>query len=350
MENRVIKKKNNLPVLLLGVMVIMTIIGIIAFKIAFSINQKSDGINENREYDKYYVLISTDPNANLWKNIHEGAASCGEKTDAFVEQFGVFVGSEYTALEKLDIAISAKVDGIIIEGQDNDLIEEGINKATEKGIPVVTISQDKAESMRVSFVGVNNYELGKKYGLEIEELANKLCSEENKPSVNVLVLVGESTGKSVQNILLSGIREELSNKNILNDKVFLDVSALKDTNSFDAEEEIRDIFVGENEVPDIIVCLNELHTNCVAQAVVDYNRVGRTNIIGSFASEAIINNIDKEIIYSTLAIDDKQMGEYCVTALNEYKELGYANEYYVVDTYRINKENVSSYMGGADDE
>lgn len=342
------KKKSTMPIILLAVMSIVTIIGMIAFKIAFSVSRTEDGKSSNKTYDRYYAFISSEPNDDMWQNIYEGALSAGEESNSFVEQFGAYVGDEYTVEQKLEIAIAAEVDGIIIEGADSRQMRDSINAAFDKGIPVVTIDQDTSDCKRVSFVGINNYELGRQYGEEIRSLAKSMIGQD-KESVNTLVLIGKSTSSNVQN-LLSGIREELSSDNILNNEVIVGVKEIKDKSSFEVEEEIRDIFVGDDAVPDIIVCVNQLQTTCLAQAVVDYNYVGRTNIIGNYDSEAILVNVDKEIIYSTITIDDKQMGEFCVDALDEYVEHGYVNEYFVGDTYRINKENISEYIGGNDEE
>ena len=73
--------------------------------------------------------------------------------------------------------------------------------------------------------------------------------------------------------------------------------SVDDTNAFSVEESIRDIFM-EEELPDIIICLNELNTTCVYQAVVDYNKVGEVSILGYYDSETIINAIDRNVIYA----------------------------------------------------
>ncbi len=122
---------------------------------------------------------------------------------------------------------------------------------------------------------------------------------------------------------------------------------MDDTNAFSVEESIRDIFM-EREIPDIIICLNELHTTCVYQAVVDYNKVGQVNILGYYDSDTIINAIDRNVIYATVAIDTKQMGQFCIKALQEYHELGYTSQYFTADIRLIQKEDVEEYLGKGD--
>lgn len=102
----------------------------------------------------------------------------------------------------------------------------------------------------------------------------------------------------------------------------------------------------ENQLPDIIICLNELNTTCVYQAVVDYNKVGQVNILGYYDSETIINAIDRNVIYATISIDTMQMGRFCVDALTEYNTYGNTSQFFMADIALINKENVALYLGG----
>ena len=124
--------------------------------------------------------------------------------------------------------------------------------------------------------------------------------------------------------------------------------SVDDTNAFSVEESIRDIFM-EEELPDIIICLNELNTTCVYQAVVDYNKVGKVYILGYYDSETIINAIDRNVIYATVSIDTDQMGRYCVDALSEYHELGYTSQYFTADIELIKKSNVHKYLEGGEE-
>ena len=93
-----------------------------------------------------------------------------------------------------------------------------------------------------------------------------------------------------------------------------------------------------------MVCLTAIDTRCAYQAVVDYNKVGVIDIIGYYDSELILSAIQKDIIYSTMTIDAKQMGAYCVEALNEYMQTGQVSDYFSVDLYVINKYNINDYL------
>ena len=126
-------------------------------------------------------------------------------------------------------------------------------------------------------------------------------------------------------------------------------AAVENKGAFDAEESIRDIFM-EEQLPDVIICLDEISTSCVYQAVVDYNKVGEIDIIGYYDSESILRAIERNVVRSTISIDTEEMGQYCVTALDEYRKNGYVSEYFSVGTNLITMQNVKEYLGGGDSE
>lgn len=165
--------------------------------------------------------------------------------------------------------------------------------------------------------------------------------------MRVAVLVNAYAQGLDQYILCSGIQETIEQERGENLEIELELISVDDTNAFSVEESIRDIFM-EREIPDIIICLNELHTTCVYQAVVDYNKVGQVNILGYYDSDTIINAIDRNVIYATVAIDTKQMGQFCIKALQEYHELGYTSQYFTADIRLIQKEDVEEYLGKGD--
>lgn len=348
------KKEGNLykvaPTLLLALMIAVSILGIHVFRIQYDKNNLQEETQELRKYGKYYAMITSDDRAGFWQSVYEGAQAEGDRLDAYVELFADNISSSYSMEQRMEIAIASDVDGIILEGTDDVVLKRTMEKAIDRGIPVVTLTKDIGDSNRISFVGISQYDLGQTYGKETVRLAQKMLSErENKnSSLNVTLLIGEKSDISGQNLLLSGIKEEIAKDSKLSKKVQIDTYAVDDSGAFTAEESIRDIFMSQDIKPDILICLNEIHTNCAYQAVIDYNRVGRTNIIGYYDSESILNAIEKEIIFSTISMDTSQMGYYCVNALNDYLNEGYVSDYYAVDTYVVGQDNVKNYLKGED--
>nr|MBQ8253810.1 substrate-binding domain-containing protein [Lachnospiraceae bacterium] len=301
---------------------------------------------EYHTYDKYYVIITDNRKNSFWQSVREGAAEAGGDSGVFVEMFGENLSVDYDKEELMKIAIDAKVDGIIVEAEESAYMKECIRRADEAGIPVVTALSDSPESLRQSYVGINNYNLGREYGNQICEIAEK----KEQDAYRVLVLLDAEKEGSGQNIVISAMQEMIRSRK-MEDSVAVETAQIEGGSMFAAEESIRDIFMQSEQLPDMIVCLNEQNTTCVYQTVVDYNKVGQVEIVGYYESETIRSAIEKEIIYATISIDAKQMGKYCVDALNEYIENGRVSDYYDVDTSLINAETfASSGEGGANEE
>lgn len=290
---------------------------------------------DNQSYETYpyhYALITSGADDSFWDSVYEGAKEKGKQLDIYVENFGKNLNFSYSINELMEMAIAAKVDGIILEAETGESTQKMINRAVEMGIPVVTVLEDSSYSDRQCFVGVNNYNLGKEYGGQIL----KVAGEDTK---KVIVLVDSSEGDISHNIILSGIRETLEGTEIEVVPV-----TIKRESIFSSEEAIRDIVMEGVDSPDILICLNSVDTVCAYQAVVDFNKVGEINIIGYYNSETVLSAIQKNIIYSTIVIDTKQMGAYSVEALNEYHTFERVSNYISVDTNLISAEDVEEYL------
>ncbi len=55
--------------------------------------------------------------------------------------------------------------------------------------------------------------------------------------------------------------------------------------------------------------MDEVVTECVYQALIDYNQVGNVKVIGFYYSDVILDAIDKEIISSAIALDMDEIAD-----------------------------------------
>lgn len=318
-------------------MVITTVCGILMFRMYLNSFSQDDFA---KKYSQYYVMITQERNSSFWNAVYEGAKQAGAEQDIYVDMLGESLPHDYTREDLMRIAIASEVDGIIVTADESEEMTNLINEAVAQGIPVVTLYGDNTRSERCSFVGVGGYNLGKEYG---EQVLGVVREHPELTRVNVAVLVSANASDAGQNIITSGVQDTIDRAAPRTDKINMSIISVDATNAFSVEESIRDLFM-EEELPDVIICLNELHTTCVYQAVVDYNKVGKVAILGYYDSETIIKAIDRGVIRSTIAIDTDRMGRYCVEALSEYNQLGYTSQYFTTDIELIDKKNVSSYM------
>jgi len=280
----------------------------------------------NKSYAQHYALIAGDDDDYFWDSVYKGALEKGKNQDVYVERFGENLPLDYSVRELLKMAIAARVDGIILEAGDDSETTALIDQAADAGIPVVTVLQDAPKSKRQSFIGVNHYSFGKKYGKQVLDAADESFSK-------VLVLLDEDGAGKNQNIILSGIREVLDGAKIATETLAIDRQS-----AFSSEEAIREVIVDTENMPDAIICLNTVDTVCAYQALVDLNKVGEVEIIGYYDSDIVLEAVNKGIIHSTIAINTEQMGSYCVEALVQYKKTGNVNENILVNSQLISRE------------
>jgi ribose transport system substrate-binding protein len=289
-------------------------------------------MENNTNYQQHYALISGNVDSFFWDSVYKGALNKGQSLDIYIEKFGNNLNLSHSTNELLEMAIAAKVDGIILEGNNEERTTKLINRAIAASIPVVTVLEDSSQSERNCFVGINNYNLGKKYGTQVLALADK-------DTTKVLVLLDSETTDTRQNIILSGIRETLSKEHFQTNSIFIDKES-----TFSAEEAIRNIIMDTKNLPDVLICLNSVDTICAYQAMVDFNKVGEIDIIGYYNSESVLSAIQKDIVYSTIVIDTEQMGAYCVEALDEYRKTKRISDYISVDTNLVSQKNINSHL------
>lgn len=374
-----------LPVFLTAVCILFTVFmaGYILWFYTGSFQEETAG----GIYDRYYIMITQEDKSVFWQSVYQGAYERALQENVYVDWLGNERFRDYSVEEQMEIAIASGVDGIIVTASEEEGMTDLIDRADAAGIPVVTLYGDNTQSKRCSFVGVGSYNLGREYGRQALRImrerlagtkeAQMIVKEEENPGetgagdgktmilsaaggkdmaaewkeveigspdrpVRVTLLVNSYANSMDQNILYSGIQDTIEQERG-DTAVALSLLSVDDTNAFSVEESIRDIFMG-GDIPDILICLNELNTTCAYQAVVDYNKVGVVSILGHYVSDTIINAIDRNVIYATVDIDTAQMGGFCIDALQEYHDLGYTSQYFTADISLISKDNVDEYL------
>ena len=288
-------------------------------------------------YAKHYLMISGEENTLMWDSIYESASQAAKDADAYLELIEPGHDSNYSQVDYLRIGIASQVDGIILEADGSDEEQELIQEASDADIPVVTVLTDDSSSARISFVGLNSYQLGNAY---TEQILGLLKEHEN---TQVLLLSNSQSKTQETNLIYYQIKKELEEKKKDYQTVTISEYNIDSSSGFDTEEFVRDIFVSEENLPDVLVCMDEVVTECVYQALVDYNQVGNVDVVGFYYSDVILDGISKGIISSAIALDMDEIGRYSVNALEEFSSLGHTSIYYSVGQHVITRSNVGTY-------
>ncbi len=338
-ESGVIRKPNNdygkraLRIIALSIL-LMVIVAIGSAVVYNSLRDRMPGIlqDEALEYEGHYAYIVTGEDEDFWKSVYNAAFDEASKSKVYLEDMSDSLGVNYGDTDLLRVAVNSKVDGIIYGGVTDTKAEELINKAVSEGIGVVLLQNDIESTLRQSFVGVNNYELGQMYASQIVEI---MASEDELAQKKVYVLTDRNASEGATNVITMAIEDYFSEKYPRFPLPDINIIGINTEDSFSVEEDIRNLFLDEENLPDIMLCLSSLYTQCAYQAIVDQNKVGDVQVVGYFAGRSVLEAVNKQIIYSTVSIDTWEMGRYSIQALNEFRQTGYTNSYMPVSTQVI---------------
>jgi ribose transport system substrate-binding protein len=261
----------------------------------------------NPQYHFYFIAQNAvDP---FWNEVMKGAEKSAKDNNVVLEFNMPNFNNPEEELKYMDIAVTSKVDGIITHVPNGLSFTEAIDKAYDKGIPVVTVENDDAESKRYAFVGTNSFMLGKE--------AARLLVEATEGQANVAVISSSDLGQdSIEhNLKMNGFMSTLKN--------YPDMKIIKTYTSqmgILSAEEITQTIINSDQNIDAIFTFTSADTLGSAQLIVDRNKVGSIALVGYGDSEEILRYIDKEIIYGTVASDPYKMGYESVKALVDVKD------------------------------
>lgn len=328
-------------------MSILIVAEIIFFLLLIGINNyierkleiKNETQTEEKIYKKHIAMINEDPSEEFWTSIYQSAKAEGEKQSIYIENFGEKFVEDFSTAELMEMAIAAKVDGIIVRPDASVETGETMKRAEKENIPVMTILSDVKDSGRFCFVSGNDYAIGEMYGNQIAgEVAKRAEHKDGK--VKVEVLIDAASNEVAPNLIYSGISETTAS---MGNQMELSSSVVDNSSNFESEEMVRNLLLGD-EIPDVLVCLSVIDTISAYQSVIEYNCVGKTSIIGYYISKDTLEGIEKGIIKGSVLIDPESLGKTCVKGMEQYMNQGYVNEYLTVSPILIVEDNVQRYI------
>ncbi|MBO4580117.1 MAG: substrate-binding domain-containing protein [Clostridiales bacterium] len=332
-----ISRRRVSVMILAGIVLVLfcaTVAGLIYYR--KMIRELGEVQEENfQEYPRLYAYIAEDPDSKLTTKIYKEISEFAKNNGCYVELTGQNLSTTFSKTDRFNMAISSKVDGIILEGDDSEETIALIDKATANNIPVVTVLSDCNGSQRKSFVALDNYKLGQEY---VKTLSNIPQDEAGQEPLKALVL-SDSVKKNYDDVIFSTIQSAANGRNIEPITNEVDIST-----PFSSQEDVTDKLDNLEEMPDVIICLNDRTSESVYQYILEKNLVGKITVLAYFDSDTIIKAINKGSVYATFAIDAAFVAEKSVTALNEYNDTGFVSDYFGSEYILIDKSNVSSYM------
>jgi ribose transport system substrate-binding protein len=119
--------------------------------------------------DQLYIEVSALGSNPYFYDHKMGLEVAGKELGVRTEYVGPNDLDMNAVVAAIEQSIAKQPNGLIIVGWDQQL-EPAMKKATDAGIPVVTVDADLPNSSRISFVGTGNYAAGRMGGEKLVEL------------------------------------------------------------------------------------------------------------------------------------------------------------------------------------
>jgi len=343
MRRRIIK----ICMIILSVVLIGSLIlGIIYFT---SLNKYFDkgSFLSNGQSPKYHFMVVVDgSNPSYLNEYKKGMMEASSEYNVAFEFWSINSTNRlHDIVKQVDLGIQSNVDGIIVEAYKNEEFIEVINKAMEKGIPVVTINEDVPESSRISHVGISKFSIG----LEIGRLLNN----EIIGTGDVVVLQRNTENNQYNNLDKGDGLIVLGIKDTIKDYADIKVEEVNYSGeSVLSAEEVTMKVLEKNKNVKAIICTNGQDTLGVVQVLIDFNKLSNITVIGYGDLPEILDYIDTEskVVYATVIADYKKVGYNSIETLVKYKEEDFVSTYTDVDITVITKDNIDEYRLSEENE
>lgn len=298
---------------------------VVANKIQATAGQMGNHFSINKP-QKHFVLIAQELDNPYWRMVEKGAIDAAKLYGVTVEYEGPLRTNMGEQIKLLEKAIAARVDGIIVQGLNDDAFTPVINRAIEKEIPVITIDTDSPHSKRITYVGTDNFEAGKHLGHAIVQ--------QTEGKGNVGIIIGSDKAES-QLLRLKGLRSVLEK--------FPDIRVIEVRSSnisriqavYQAEEMLK-----KHDNINIMAGTSALDAVGILQAVKNLQKEKKVQIFGFDSLEETLNAIEQGEMAATVAQKPNQMGYEAIRLLMDYLNEKSLPQNYYTDVQIISQSNV----------
>ncbi|UTR14020.1 sugar-binding protein [Salipaludibacillus sp. LMS25] len=327
----------------LYIVLIFSFLTALGFSLYFynHVQEYDEKIEEMKAFEstlpKYHIaLIGEEKDHDYWRLVGEGAKEAEAIYDTVVEYEGPKRSNPEEQLKLLDMAIQSNVDGIIVQAL-NENFKGLINKATNKGIPVITIDTDAPDSMRLTYIGTDNYLAG--------QLAGKALLEDTAGEVTVGIITGSLNNKHHQ-LRVEGFKEVVEKEDRIK------VVAIEESNILrvEAEDKAYQLLTDHENITALYGTSSYDGIGIVAAAK-SLDKLEDLYVISFDTLEENIELLKKEELDVVIGQQPFQMGFDSIGIMLEIITERAIQEVYYTDVTVLRKSDlaVSNSKGGSDD-
>lgn len=249
--------------------------------------------------DQLYIEVSAIGADPYFYDHKMGMEMAGKELGVRTEYVGPAENDMNAMVAALEQAIAKKPNGLVVVGFNEQLIPS-IQKATDAGIPVVTVDADLPTSSRIAFIGTGNEEAGITGGTKMAELLG------GKGKVAVMYSPGQTNLEE----RVEGYKKSFEN--------YADIEIVEyvDTKQ-DSVVAAQSIAAVLQKHPDLagIICVDATGGTGAATAVKEAGITGKVKIIAMDRSNEVLAAIEEGVISASVAQQTALMPYYAVQML-----------------------------------
>ena len=256
----------------------------------------------------HLVVVIPDLDDSFFRGLLDGIEESAPSAGAVVQVFRYSSSSPAESERFFEVALRAKVDGVIMYTPRNDAVIRRVQKATQSGTVFIPVGTDVPTENPDGFIGSGSL-------LQGFEGGKRICGELGA-SARIGVILPASGSE--------GLRDEPLYRGVASAiKPFPGatiVSVIPARSDVLSGEEAASALLHTNPSVNALFCTNSRDTIGAAQVVVDLNQVGQVLIIGADETPEIRHYIDNGVIMASIVRDSRRIGQEAVQAFTRHKE------------------------------
>lgn len=282
------------------------------------------------DYLYHFVFIGQDANNPLWETIRKGVEKSAKDYNVVIEYFFSNENSPEDEIDYLKMAVNSRVDGIVINGYEDESIREITGLAWELDIPIIFINDESHTGVRTSYIGVNNYEVGRKAVKELER------HSDDELKIGILLDAQKNAQESIR---FQSMIEAIQKNEFME---FVVEASPKDGRA-DVYNAVKSMLEDNPEI-NALIGTRSYHGGVIGEVLVDLGIVGEVLVVGFDNLDDTLRYIEKDVIAATLDTDTFNIGYYSIRSLVKYKENQFVDDVYYMNINVIDHTNVDKYI------
>jgi ribose transport system substrate-binding protein len=243
------------------------------------------------------VVIIPDTDDSFFQGLLKGIAEGAPKADAAVQVFRYPAADPSQAEAFFEIALRAKVDGLIMFTPHNDRIADRAEKLAGNGVVFIPVGTDAPPGSPPSFIGSGSLRQGLEGG-------KRICAALGAAARIGVILPATGAGSERDEPIYRGVAAALK---AFPGAAILDVKRARP--GVLSGEETASTMLHNYPAINALFCSSSRDTVGAAQVVVDTNKVGRVLIIGSDETPEIHRYLEKGVISASIVRDSRWIGQ-----------------------------------------